>query len=200
MTTDNPLDFNIDLSTWTATTTYGVVCDASSSSFNDESKAAYLYACVNNITTKRDIDDSIFYGMLIRKEMAKMISNYAMNVIGQSPDLSKSCTFGDIVGEDAEMKTYITLACQLGLMGYEADGQTQAANFNPNQSVDRGMFATLFSRMLYGNVNNVAIGSSNYSAKHLTALKDAGILNTILPTMTEIRGYVWIVFDRASTQ
>lgn len=75
----------------------GDTCNAASATYNDESKSAYLFACVNNITTKRDIDNSVFYGTLIRKEMAKMISNYAMNVMNMEPDTSKSCTFLDIV-------------------------------------------------------------------------------------------------------
>lgn len=184
--------------TWIAQSVDGKTCNANSSSFNNESKSAYLYACTNNITTKRAIDDSIFYGILVRKEMAKMISNYAINVMGMDPDTSKACTFDDVAGEDAEMKKYITTACQLGLMGYKGDAVTKADSFSPNAPVSRAMFATLFSRMMYGTEYATAAGSSNWAGPSLDALKAAGILKNINWSLTEVRGYVWIVFDRAN--
>lgn len=121
-----------------------------------------------------------------------------MNVMDLQPDLTKSCTFGDIVGEDAEMKKYITLSCQLWLMGYMGDGMTQASNFNPNELVTRDQFATLFARMLYGNKYSSSANSANWADASLQALKANGLLKVITPGMVEIRGYVWIVFDRAS--
>jgi len=100
----------------------GQLCKAYASGFDPESRGAYLYACVNNITTKRDIMDAIFYGPVIRKEFAKMISNYAVNVMGMTPDTTLQCEFNDMVGEDAEMQMYVKMACQLGLMGYKGNG------------------------------------------------------------------------------
>lgn len=183
--------------TWIADSVDGDMCNANSASFNNESKSAYLYACTNNITTKRTINDSIFYGILIRKEMAKMISNYAINVMGMTPDTSKTCMFDDVANESAEMQQYITTACQLGLMGYEADATTQATSFNPNMAVSRAMFGTLFTRMLYGNKYATAIGASDWYVASLNVLKEEGLLTNTNASLTEIRGYVWIVFDRA---
>lgn len=107
---------------WTMTSIDGQLCKAYASGFDPESRGAYLYACVNNITTKRDISSSIFYGPVIRKEFAKMISNYAVNVMGMTPDTTRVCNFNDVNGEDAEMMNSIKMACQLGLMGYKGNG------------------------------------------------------------------------------
>ena len=52
-------------------------------------------------------------GMLYRRDMAKMMSNFAMNFLGKKPDMSKSCEFDDLANQDAEMKYYIKTACQL---------------------------------------------------------------------------------------
>jgi hypothetical protein len=183
---------------WIATSVAGNSCDANSSKYDDESKAGYLFACRNDITTKNDIDVSIFNGILIRKEMAKMISNYAINVMGMTPDTSKACNFNDIAAEDAEMKNYIKTACQLGLMGYKGDAVTKADAFNPNLPVSRAMFATLFARMMYGTDYATATDAANWAGPSLDALKAKGLLKNINPNLTEIRGYVWIVFDRAN--
>jgi hypothetical protein len=96
------------------------------------------------------------------------------------------------------MKTYITLSCQLGLMGYKGDGVTQAPRFNPNEPVTRAMFATLFARMMYDNKYATATNASDWAGPSLRALKADGILKNINPSLTEVRGYVWIVFDRAN--
>jgi len=46
--------------------------------------------------------------------MAKMISNYAINVLNKSVDTSKECNFTDVSGElDAKYDEGITKACQL---------------------------------------------------------------------------------------
>jgi S-layer homology domain len=130
--------------------------------------------------------------------MAKMISNYAINVMGMEPDTSKTCNFNDIAGEDAEMKGYIKTACQLGLMGYKGDAVTKADAFNPNLPVTRAMFATLFARMMYDNKYATATDAADWAGPSLDALKADGLLKNINPNLTEIRGYVWIVFDRAN--
>jgi len=48
--------------------------------------------------------------------MAKMISNFAITLAGFTPDTTKECTFTDIGNQSTEMKFYIKLSCQLGLM------------------------------------------------------------------------------------
>ena len=118
---------------------------------NQEYMLAYTFGFENGITTKEDCVEADMDGLLIRKHAAKFISNYAMNVLGKTRDTTKVCEFTDMEGESLEMRTYAILACQLGIMGLEADGKTPDTVFNPNSYIDKAMFATMLSRLLYGS-------------------------------------------------
>jgi hypothetical protein len=158
-------------------------------SYSDELQGAYDYAYGIGITTQSSIDSANMYGSLIRSHMAKMMVNYATEVLGKTPDTSKACTFTDVANQSAELKGYITEACQLGLMGV---GITA---FNPNGVVTRAQFGTVLSRALYGDIYN---DGDPYYVNHLNALKNAGIMNNISnPNATEVRGYVMLMMQRA---
>ena len=45
--------------------------------------------------------------------MAKMMTNYAIKVLGVQVNNSLTCDFDDIANESDEMKFYIKTACQL---------------------------------------------------------------------------------------
>lgn len=160
-----------------------------SADYNEELTDAYAYASTIGATTQATIDAANMYGTLIRSHMAKMLSEYAKEVLDRTPDTTKTCLFTDISNESEEMKGYILEACQLGLMGV---GITA---FNPNGVVTRAEFGTVLSRALYGDANN---GGEPYYKKHLEALEEAGIMKQISnPTMKEIRGYVMLMMMRA---
>ena len=158
-------------------------------SYSDEFEGAYDYAYGIGITTQSNIDIADMYGSLIRSHMAKMMVNYATEVLGRTPDTSKECAFIDIANETEELHGYIREACQLGLMGVGID------SFNPNGLVTRAQFGTVLSRALYGDVYN---DGNPYYVNHLNALKDAGIMNYIdNPNQNEIRRYVMRMMQRA---
>ena len=158
-------------------------------SYSDELEGAYDYAYGIGITTQSSIDTANMYGSLIRSHMAKMMVNYAIEVLGLEPDTTATCNFTDIANETEELQGYIKQACQLGLMG---QGITA---FNPNGVVTRAQFGTVLSRALWGDENN---GGDPYYVNHLKALKDAGIMNNISnPNATEVRGYVMLMLQRA---
>lgn len=172
-------------------------CSIANSRFDTEQNSAYLFACTNNITTFRAIENSMVDGMLYRRDMAKMMSNFAMNFLGKKPDMSKSCEFDDLANQDAEMKYYIKTACQLWLMGYKGDGVTQATTFSPDEIVNRAQFGTVLSRLLYGTMYNTDVSSPTWYARHLAALNSANIIKMInMPMMQERRGFVWIMLSR----
>ena len=50
---------------------------------------------------------------------AKMMSEFAINVVHLTPDKNKSCNFKDIKKEIDELQYYIQLSCQLGIMGVD---------------------------------------------------------------------------------
>lgn len=158
-------------------------------SYSAELEGAYDYAYGIGITTQGSIETANMYGTLIRSHMAKMMVNYAKEVKGLTPDTSLACEFTDVANETAEMKGYITEACQMGLMG---QGITA---FNPNGVVTRAQFGTVLSRVLYGDAYD---GGDPYYAEHLQALKDAGIMTKIdNPNAPEVRGYVMLMMQRA---
>jgi hypothetical protein len=79
--------------------------------------------------------------------MAKMISNFAISLGGLVPNTGKNCTFEDISNQTSELRFYIKLSCQLGLMGLNANG-TPDQEFNPEDIVTRAQFGTILSRVL----------------------------------------------------
>lgn len=90
------------------------------------------------------------------------------------------------------------MACQLGIMGLQQDG-TPDTVFNPNQHVTRAMFGTALSRLLYGDMHNIAKTDSKIRyAQHLNALQQEGIMTQInTPNTKETRGYVMLMLMRA---
>ena len=110
-----------------------------------------------NITNKCPITDARLDSYIIRKELAKMMTMFTIQVVGIYPDTSKpGCDeFNDVANESAEMKFFMKTACQLELMGLEPDGKTPKKKFYPNQYVDRAQFGTILSRLVYGDQYNI---------------------------------------------
>lgn len=111
-------------------------------------------------------------GILIRSHLAKMMSEYAINILGQTPNTTRKCVFSDMQNETQELQSYAIKACQLGLMGLKTDG-TPADKFNPNGQVNRAIFGTTLSRALRGDKYN---GGQNRYTKHLDALFEKAII------------------------
>lgn len=94
------------------------------------------------------------------------------------------CNFTDMIQETAEMKLYGKLACQLGLMGLDTNGNP-TKNFNPDDEVTRAQFGSVLSRALRGNSYN---GGEPYYTLHLNALQEVGIMTQIdTPENQELR-------------
>lgn len=151
-------------------------------SYGAELEGAYAYSYSMGVTTMPTIDAARMYDGLTRAELAKMMSEWAMEVKGLETDESMDCSFTDlapIAGSDLE--AYAVVACQLGLMGVGTNGL-----FNPTGVVDRATFGTVLSRVIRGDTYNNA-GGTWYSA-HLSALKAVGVMNNIdNPMMPELR-------------
>lgn len=149
-----------------------------------ELQAAYTFAYNNDITTMATLAQARMCDGVIRSELAKMISNYAINVLGKTPDTSIECAFNDMAAQPQDLQNAAITACQLGLMGLDSDGKP-VASFNPTQTVTRAIFGTAFSRLLYGDIHNTG-GSTWYDA-HLTALFADDIIKNTTPTLQELR-------------
>jgi hypothetical protein len=140
----------------------------------------------------------------MRKELAEMLSIYAIKVLWLRPDITKKwCDrYNDIFYVSPDTRFYIKLSCQLNLMWLEPDGKTPKPKFDPNQYVDRAQFGTIFSRLIYGEKNNVNKGEKvKRYEKHLKALNKDKIMTKIQdPFMKELKWWIILMFHRASDE
>lgn len=168
--------------------------DITDSKYSSEINNAYQWAYGLWITTIPNINNANMDWKLIRKHAAKMISQFAIKTLDKSANNSYECTFLDMQGQTKEMKYYATISCKLGIMWLKSDG-TPDTKFNPDGVVTRAQFATMLSRILYGNKYNTSKWV-RYE-KHLNALNSIWVINKISnPQMLELRWYVLLMMKR----
>lgn len=158
--------------------------------YTPEFNQAYQFAFAKGITTMPSIWDANMASNLIRVHMAKMMVNYAINVLGKTLDTWLVCTFDDMTDQSAEMQEYAIKACQLGLMG------KWATTFMPMGIATRAEFGTVLSRLLYGAANEW--WWSEYYTNHLKVLKEHGIITNDTPNTKEKRGYIMLMLMRTA--
>ena len=156
--------------------------------YSSELQQAYNWAYENKITTMSSIERANMNWNITREEMAKMISNYAINILWRTPDTTKTCLFLDS-NINPDLVESVTKSCQLWLMGQ------WVASFRPKDNVSRAEFWTVLSRALWWNKNE---GWDTYYENHLKALKFEWIMNKIeAPMNKEIRWYVMLMLMRS---
>ena len=149
---------------------------------------AYYWALNNWMTTQQTVKSANLWWYITREEMAKMISNYAINILWKTPNTSKSCYFIDS-NINPDLVQYVTKSCQLWLMGQ------WVTSFRPKDSVSRAEFWTVLSRALRWDKYE---WWSTYYENHLKALKSEWIMNKIdIPMSKEIRWYVMLMLMRS---
>ena len=184
------------------------ICWVNQSKYSDELKWAYLYSYKYWITTMCPIWEADLDWYLYRNHFAKMISEYAMNVLWKTPDIWKEwCDkFADVKNDTDEMKKFMKTACELNLMWMRADGINPMENFYPHRIVTRAEFGTVFSRLLFGEKYNIKDESLVYKndwywyKDHLNALKENSIMTKIdwnWPKYDERRWWVMLMMLRA---
>ena len=159
----------------------------------EELLAAYYFALMNWITNKSSPENARLDGGLTRIQMAKMLSQFAINVLWQEPDVSRwVANFSDVSKElDKKYSNWVTLAYQLGIMW-----QNMKKNkFRPYDGVTRAEFATALSRMLYHTQDWT--WKIKYYEPHIAKLYSEGILNRVDPKRKEKRWYVMIMLLRS---
>lgn len=130
--------------------------------YGTELVQAYTYAHEIGITTIDNIDTANMNGNLTRAQAAKMLSQFAIQVLGKTPDTSKECSYPDINGQ-GDLTGWMKTSCQLGIMG------VGVKNFNPTNSMTRAEFGTVLSRALWGNTYDTTEGK--YYETHLQQLQ-----------------------------
>ncbi len=159
-----------------------------------EMETAFVFAHENGLTTTETCMSARMTDSLTRGEAAKIISNFAMNILDKTPDSSMKCVFSDMIDADSETRTYAKTACQLGLMGLKGDG-TPAETFSPNEIVTKAQITTILSRLLWGDENNT-IDACRY-CQHVKALKEASVINVTTDLMIPLqRGYAMLMIMR----
>ena len=171
------------------------VGDITNSPYSNELNNAYQRAYNYGITIIPSIKKANIEGNLIRKDMAKMITNFAINVLGKDISTGAICEFSDTASLTKEMQYYAIAACRLWLMWLENDGLTVKKNFDPETEVDRAQFGTILSRLLRTNKYD---NGKPYYKNHLQALKKDGIMKKIdTPLAQELRGRTMLMMMRA---
>jgi len=148
--------------------------------YSSEYQDAYRYAYTNWITTAKTIDKANMNWILTRIAMAKMISQYAMNVLLLEPDTTVNCLFSDVSSSlNAQYGNWVTLACQLWLMWIWDNGKL-SKNFKPNDIVTRWQWATVFSRALSRANGDIVTEGSPFYKPHLNYLQSKWIIKSII--------------------
>ena len=169
-------------------------CSIQDSQFASEQNDAYLRACQHNITTMRTIQDARLDQPLTRAELAKIMSVYAMKEYHLKPLITGAANYKDVNTDLGDLADYIQIAYQLQIMGINADG-TPIEAFEPHKLVSRAEFATVLSRVIWGNKHNIS-GDYRYSA-HLQALKKYKIITSDVPANRwELRGRALLMLHR----
>lgn len=159
--------------------------------YSDEMNKAYQYARYYNITTIDSIKDAGMGTWLNRIAMAKMLANYAVNVLGKDDfDTSRNCTFKDVsTSLNRNYDYWVTKACQLWIMWVNMPDN----KFYPNWWVTRAEFATALSRLLYWTKD----WTDKYYSTHINKLYREWIISNTDPKLWEKRWYIMLMLMRA---
>lgn len=142
----------------------------------------------------RTIQEARLDQPLTRAELAKIMSVYAMKEYHLKPLITGAVNYKDVNADLGDLADYIQLAYQLQIMGINADG-TPIQAFEPHKLVSRAEFATVLSRVIWGNKHNIS-GDDRYSA-HLQALKKYEIITSDVPANRwELRGRALLMLHR----
>ena len=157
--------------------------------FSDEMNDAYQYSYVYNITTMPDIIWADMYWNLTRIAMAKMISNYAINILWMTPDSTKIKKFKDVSDDlDYQYDYGVQKAYQLWIMWQNMPNN----EFRPYDLVTRAEFATALSRLLF----NMEDWKPLYYEPHIYILNRMWIISDTNPNLQERRWYVMLMLLR----
>ena len=162
--------------------------------YSVEFQNAFKFAKENWITTKDSIQSADMTWKLTRIQMAKMLSQYAINVLWQMPDVTRTINFVDVSPEkDLSYDNWVTLSYQLWIMW-----QNMMDNkFRPDDEVTRWEFVTSLSRLLFSTIDWEFENTPMYYVHHIEKLKEEWIITIVDPKMKERRWYVMIMLMRS---
>ena len=163
--------------------------------YSPEFQQAYEFAHEKWITTMPTIEKANMDGKLTRIAMAKMLSQYAMNVLWQKPANIITPKFNDVTDkQNSDYDDWVTLAYQLWIMWQNMPNN----KFRPNDEVTRAEFATALSRMAYWTSDWEYKWTWKYYIHHMEKLVKEWVITKDDPNMKELRGYVMIMLMRSA--
>ena len=167
---------------------------SSNPKFTKEENEAYSFAKSNEITTIESIEQAKMNTEVTRIQMAKMLSNFAINVLWQEPDTEKWVVkFDDVTNKmDKQYDNAVTKAYQLGIMWQNVKND----KFRPNDEVTRAEFASALSRLLFKTPEWKYKWTSKYYVPHIAKLYNEWIINKVDEKIKEKRWYVMIMLKR----
>ena len=164
--------------------------------FSQELLDAYTRAYKNGITTINTVEEADLGWNLTRIAMAKMLSQYAINVLWKTPDITRQNKFNDVSDElDSQYDSGVTLAYQLWIMWINMLDN----NFRPFDLVSRAEFVTALSRMRYWTMDGGYEGTPEFYKNHMEKLVELWIVTVPDPTILELRWYVMLMLMRSAT-
>ena len=167
----------------------------STQSYTQEFQDAYDFAKEKWITTMPTIQKAQMDWKLTRIAMAKMLSQYAMNVLWQKPANIVTPKFNDVTDkQNSDYDDWVTLAYQLWIMWQNMPNN----KFRPDDEVTRAEFATALSRMAYWTSDGEYKWTWKYYIHHMEKLVKEWIITNDNPTMKELRWYVMIMLKRSA--
>ena len=141
--------------------------------YTPEFQQAYEFAKWHWITTMPTIQKAEMNSSLTRIAMAKMLSQYAINILWKKPKTRVIPKFNDVTEKmDSDYDDWVTLAYQLWIMWQNMPNN----RFRPNDEVSRAEFATALSRMLYNTSDWKYKSTSEYYVNHIKKLKEEWII------------------------
>lgn len=170
-------------------------------SYTQEQQEAYDYAYSQGITTVSSIEKVNMNGSLTRIAMAKMLSNFSINVLWLQPNRTVNCSFNDVSKSlDLQYDDGVMQVCQLWLM-WIWDDWKKSEKFSPNAIVTRWQFVTALSRALNRYDWTIIENGNPYYSTHLSYLNKKWIIKNInrpSPLISESRWNVMIMLMRAA--
>lgn len=156
--------------------------------FTREKNNAYKFAYTYWLTSAETIESANMEWEITRAAMAKMMANFAKNILKKQPDTNKTCSFEDVSNElDAKYANWITESCQLWIMW------VWITKFRPQNNVLRAEFWTVLSRLMFW----IDDGDPYYEP-HLRRLKEEWIISNNDPVKVEKRGNVLLMLMRSA--
>ena len=163
--------------------------------YGEEVFVAYNWAINNWITTIDDVSKVQFNKKITRAELAKMMVEFMSWTLKKQPIITWEVNYRDVNYKNLwDLGWYIQLAYQFQIMGINADW-TPIEDFNPNKTVTRSEFATVLSRIMFGDKYNQ--DWENYYEKHIKALEKVNILGNTDPNLIEARWWIMIMLYKS---